>query len=50
MDHKPQVQAVFDVYPDAISEEDVASAAEVALSGTFDKYLWNLRRLQLVEG
>jgi hypothetical protein len=37
-------------YPSALSDDEVASRAQMALSGTFDKYLGQLRTLQLVTG
>lgn len=37
-------------YPQSLSDHDVADRASMALSGTFDKYLGQLRSLMLVEG
>lgn len=37
-------------YPNTVSDDEVAKRADMALSGTFDKYLGQLRTLQLVEG
>jgi uncharacterized protein len=44
------LRALIAAYPSALSDAQVAQRAEMALSGTFDKYLSTLRRLQLVDG
>lgn len=44
------LQALFQVYPRAVSASELASAADMALSGTFDTYIGHLRRLLLVDG
>lgn len=42
--------ALINAYPDRLSDAEVAERAAMALSGTFDKYLGQLRSLMLVEG
>jgi len=41
--------ALIDAWPASLSDGDVAERAQMALSGTFDKYLGQLRTLLLVE-
>lgn len=44
------LRVLIAAFPKALSDTQVADAAGMALSGTFDKYLSQLRRLQLVDG
>lgn len=44
------LRVLIAAYPSALSDADVAARADMALSGTFDKYLGQLRTLQLVDG
>lgn len=47
---REMLAALIDAYPEARSDAQVAEQAAMALSGTFDKYLSQLRRLQLIDG
>jgi hypothetical protein len=44
------LRALIEQHPKAVYDAELAELAGMALSGTFDKYLGQLRRLQLVEG
>lgn len=44
------LRVLIAVYPSALADTQVALRADMARSGTFDKYLSQLRRLQLVDG
>jgi len=47
---REMLTVLIDVYPHTLTEEEVATRAGMAVSGTFDTYIGRLRRLQLVEG
>lgn len=47
---RDMLAVLIEAYPQTLSDSDVADRAGMALSGTFDKYLGQLRSLMLVEG
>ena len=47
---REMLRVLLDGYPTALPDSEVAERAEMALSGTFDKYLGQLRTLQLIVG
>ncbi len=44
------LEQLFAHYPEPLTSEELAAAAGGVISGTFDKYIAYLRRLELVEG
>lgn len=47
---REMLATLIDAWPQSLSDQVVADRAAMALSGTFDKYLSELRKLLLVEG